>query len=222
MSRVGSEIARLRREKGITQKQLGKMAGVSESFIDEVESGKKVLNGALFARIIKLLGQEEDKYELYTDDKAEPGKEIPVKSMKAVPKPVQAIWDDALAGVLKSIPVYEYAMDKAIESRQLPVISNKVEGYPKDKVFYLKISDDDMSGFRIMKGDIALAFSNPEIEKDAIYLIELQGKRMIRQIKKLGGEKLLLVNNSGNLGTEMTTVKDIKVLARLVKLEIVL
>lgn len=222
MSRVGSEIARLRREKGITQKQLGKMAGVSESFIDEVESGKKVLNGALFARIIKLLGQEEDKYELYTDDKVEPGKEVPVKSMKAVPKPVQEIWDDALAGVLKSIPVYGYAMDKVIESRQLPVISNKVEGYPKDKVFYLKISDDDMSGFRIMKGDIALAFSNQEIEKDAIYLIELQGKRMIRQIKKLGGDKLLLVNNSGNLGTEMTTVKDIKVLAKLVKLEIIL
>lgn len=222
MSRVGSEIARLRREKGITQKQLGKMAGVSESFIDEVESGKKVLNGALFARIIKLLGQEEDKYELYTDDKSESGREVPVKSMKAVPKPVQAIWDDALAGVLKSIPVYTYDMDKVLESRQLPVISNKVEGYPKDKVFYLKISDDDMSGFRIMKGDIALAFSHQEIEKDAIYLIELQGKRMIRQIKKLGGEKLLLVYNSGNLGTEMTTVKDIKVLAKLIKLEIVL
>lgn len=222
MSRVGLEICKLRKEKGMTKKQLGKLIGVSEGFIDEVESGKKVLNGALFSRTIKILGQEEDKYDLYTNEAAEPGKELSPKSIKAVPKAVQPIWNDALAGVLKAVPVYQYSMDKVIEHRQLPVISNRVEGHPKDKVFYIQIEDDDMSGFRIMKGDIALSYSTQEIEKDAIYLIEMNKKRMVRQIKKLGGEKLLLVYNNGKLATEMTSTKDINILAKLIKLEIML
>jgi len=47
-------------------------------------------------------------------------------------------------------------MDKAVDAKQLPIIQNKVEGFPKDKVFYLIIEDDDMSGFRILKDDLAL------------------------------------------------------------------
>ena len=111
-------------------------------------------------------------------------------------------------------------MDKIIATKQLPVVSNKVEGLAKDKVFYLKIEDNDMSGFRIMKEDLALAFSTQEFEKEGIYFIEYNDKRVVRQIKKLDIDKLLLIGNKGSLVTETVALKNIKILARLIRLEI--
>ena len=65
MSRVGDQISSQRKEKGLTQKQLGKMIGASEGFIDEVESGKRVMNDSMFSRITKALGQTSDKADIF-------------------------------------------------------------------------------------------------------------------------------------------------------------
>lgn len=222
MSRMGSEICRLRKEAGMTQKQLAKMVGVTERFIEEIETGKKVLNSDLIVRVSKALRQEVGKLDLY--DEAEvirrPEPEKNVK--KVIEKPVQDVWTDALAGVIMSVPVYDFKMEKAVDTKHLPIIANKVEGFPKDKVFYLTVEDNEMSGFRLAKGDLVFVCSAQEIEKDAIYFIELEGKKSIRQIKKLDKDKVLLVCNSGSLTTETASRKDVKVLARLIRLEIML
>lgn len=220
MSRVGDQISSVRKEKGLTQKQLAKLVGVSESFIDEVESGKKVMKDDMLSRITKVLGQSSDKadmYEIPDGAKEEVTEKAPVK---LVPKPVQQVWSDALESIMKTVVVYDYKMDKTIATKQLPVISNKVEGLAKDKVFYLKIEENDMNGFRIMKDDLALAYSTQEIEKDGIYFIDYNEKRVVRQVKKLEGDKLLLVSNEGSLVTQTVYQKGVKIIARLVRLEI--
>ena len=104
----------------------------------------------------------------------------------------------------------------------MPIIANKVEGFPKEKVFYLTVEDNEMSGFRLAKGDLVLSYQTSEVEKDAIYLLEHGGRRMIRQIKKLDHDKLLLVGNNGSLSTDTVMNKEAKVLARLIRLEIML
>jgi transcriptional regulator with XRE-family HTH domain len=219
---MGSEICRLRKEAGMTQKQLAKQLGVTERFVEEVESGKKVLNSELIARVSKVLRQEAGKLELYDEveisRRPEPDKSV----KKVIEKPVQEIWTDALAGVIMTVPVYDGKMEKTVGTRQLPILSNKVEGYPKDKVFYLTIEDNEMSGFRIAKGDLVLAYGTQEIEKEGFYFIELAGKKAIRQVRKLDQEKLLLVGNSGGLTTETVKKAEIKVLAKLIRLEIAL
>ena len=58
MSRVGDKIKQVREAKAISQKQLGKKIGVSESFINEVEMGKKVINEKFLEKISKILGEE--------------------------------------------------------------------------------------------------------------------------------------------------------------------
>lgn len=222
MSRVGSDIKRLRTEKGITQKQLGRLVGVAESFIIEVESGKKVIGDNLLTRVYKALGQELGDKNIDAENEKAIGKDGPQKSPRPAPKPVTEIWSDAFDSILKTVPVYDYKMEKTPEVKKMPVIDNKIEGYPKDKVFYLRIEEDDMSGFRIVKGDLALAFSTQEVERDAIYLIEHNKVRIIRQIKRLDGSKVLLVGNKGSLNTETAPLKDVKVIARLIRLEIAL
>ncbi|NLK86982.1 MAG: LexA family transcriptional regulator [Clostridiaceae bacterium] len=220
MSRIGSEICRLRKEAGMTQKQLGKLIGVSERFIDEVESGKRVMNSDLINRVSRVLRQEAGKLDLFdeTEIRSRPEPDKTVK--KVIEKPVREIWTEALAGVIMTVPVYGYDLEKTTASKQLPIIDNKVEGCPKDKVIYIRAEDDSMSGFRIMKGDLALAVRTSEAEKDSVCLVEYKGARLIRQIKRLDQGKLLLVGNSGRLTTEAVSKNEVRILARLIRLEI--
>ncbi|NLD49013.1 MAG: helix-turn-helix transcriptional regulator [Clostridiaceae bacterium] len=221
MSRMGSEIARLRKEVGMTRKQLAKAIGVTEAFIVNVEAGKRIIKEDLIGKISKALRQEVGKLNLYDDEKdnkPEPDRNV----VRVVEKPVQDVWNDALSGILMAVPVYNYKMEKLAETRQLPIVSNKVEGFPKDKVFYLQIEDNEMTGFRMSKGDYAFALSVQDIDTDGIYFIQYNGKRMVRQVKKLGGGKLLLVGNRGSLSTDTVYRKDANILARLIRLDITL
>jgi transcriptional regulator with XRE-family HTH domain len=222
MSRIGSEICRLRKEAGMTQKQLAKQLGVTEKFIVEVENGKKVINSELISRVSKVLSQESGKFELYDEAEISRRPEPDPTVKRVIEKPVKEIWTDALAGVLMSVPVYKYSMDKAVDSKKLPIIANKVEGCPKDKVFYLIVEDNEMSGFRLLRGDMVLACEVPEFEKDALYFIEVGGRRYIRQVKRLDQDKLLIIGNSGSLDTKTISKKELKIMAKLIRLEVAL
>lgn len=227
MSRVGDNIKKLRTEAGMSLKQLAKKLGVAENFINEVENGRKVVNEEVINRISKILGkdindigmsvEEQSTLEVHQDVKPAPVKRE-VKSVKT--EAVQEIWSSAFGSVLKEVPVYEYDMKKVITTRLLPLQGNKIEGYAQDKVFFLTIADDDMLGFRMAKGDIAFAHQVIEIENNAVYLLQYNSDRVIRQIKKLDGNKLLLISNKGSLRTETVTIKDIKIIAKLDRVEI--
>jgi transcriptional regulator with XRE-family HTH domain len=222
MSRVGSEICRLRKEAGLTQKQLAKSTGVSEGFIEEVESGRRIINSDLIARFAKALRQEAGKLDLFNEDEIRQRPEPERNVKRVIEKPVQKIWTDALAGVIMNVPVYDLKMDKAVGSKSLPIVSNKVDGFPKDRVFYLTAADNEMTGFRIAKGDLVFSCRTQELEKEGIYLIEYGGKRCVRQVKKLNQDKLLLIGNDGSLSTVTAPAKEVNILAALIRLEIML
>ena len=175
MSRIGQEISKLRLQKGMTQKQLAKKLGVSEGFILDIESGKKIISDDMIGRVSKALDFELGPIGLFasddkladtrnvTENSRSPRSGISPKiqdsaSKNTSPQPVQEVWDDAFGNILKTVPVYGYRMDKLIDKKLLPIEKNKVEGFQKEKVFYLNIEDSDMSGFRISKGDRAFRY----------------------------------------------------------------
>ncbi len=220
MSRIGSKISSIRTQKGMTQKQLAKAMGVNEKFIIDVEAGKRVISDDLIKRISKILDQDITEMLVYEASAELPVKEGPKPQRRLVEPEVQKVWNDAFDSILKTISVYDYTLARAIDTRQLPIVGNKVEGYPKEKVLYIEIQDNDMVGFRMVKGDMAFGYLTHEIENNALCLVEYNGERALRQIKKLEGDKILLISNRGTLGTETVSSKEIKVLARLVRLEI--
>ena len=87
-------------------------------------------------------------------------------------------------------------------------------------MLYLEIEDNEMSGFRMMTGDIAFAHLVKEVSNNGIFLVEHKGKRKIRQIKSLGNSKVLLVSNGGALMTETCELREIEVIAKLERVEI--
>jgi transcriptional regulator with XRE-family HTH domain len=239
MSRIGQEINKVRQQKGLSPKQLAKKLGVSESFVLDIETGKKIINDDMIGKVSKALDFElgpiglfasEDKLgqvQTKTEDNSSRTTTGTRVSANTAPKaaaqqPVQEVWDDAFGNILKTVPIYDYRMDKLIDKKLLPIEKNKVEGFQKEKVFYLSIEDSDMVGFRIFKGDRALCVLTNEIASDGVFFVEYSGTRAVRQVKRLQADKLLLICNKGSLITETINTKDIKVLARLIKLEIIL
>jgi transcriptional regulator with XRE-family HTH domain len=216
MSRVGDRIKQVREAKGISQKQLAKKIGVADSFINEVETGRKVLNEKFLEKISKVLGEEieDTSISFHAEEYVEERKP---KLEKPSQEKVSEVWNDAFSSVLKNVAIYKYDLDKAIGIKQMPIISNKVEGYAQDKVLFLEIENDDMIGFRICSGDIA--HLTHEIENNAFSLVDYNGERVLRQIKKLDGNKVLLVSNKGSLKTDTVNNKEIKVIARLDRVE---
>lgn len=230
MSRVGDTLKSARLKAGVTQKALAKKLGVSEKYINEVEIGRRVVQESFIERAAKILKVDLTNISMVVtdDDLKKEEKEIRdtiVKEKKVSPKVLgetSEVWTEAFSSVLKKVNIYDYNLSKIFGYRDMPNYSNKIEGYPAEKVLYIKIQDNDMAGFRIMSGDIAFAHLVKEPTNNGIFLLENKGKRIIRQIKILGNSKALLVSNEGSVYTETVELNTIKIIAKLEKIEVLL
>lgn len=215
MSRVGVKIQDARTKRGIPLKQLARKLGVSESFLTDVENGRKILNEDYIKRIEKVLDINLNE-DIFIEV------EEPIENIKEVEKTgtINKQWEDAFSHILKKIPVCDINLKEIYDYKFLPIIDRKIEGYNPEKVAYITVPDDSMRGFRIHKGDKIMLFINPEIVNNSIALVEVDGKRAIRQIKRLDSNKALVISHSNDLKTETRDVKSFNVIAKCIRLEV--
>ena len=220
MSRVGERIKEAREKSGMTQKALAKKLGVAEKFVNEVETGRKIINESLISKVSKVLNTDLNDINMVVTDE-ELQKELKAEKQLRQTKPadVNEVWNQAFGSVLKNVPIYDYSLAQVKGYKQLATASNKIDGHTANKVFYLKIDNNDMTGYRIQENDLALCYSIKEIENNSICLVEFNGKRVIRQIKKLDNVKALLISNNGSMRTETANIKEVKAIAKLYRIE---
>ena len=221
MSRVGLKIKEAREKSGMTQKALAKKLGVAEKFINEVETGRRIVQESFIDKAAKVLNADLNDVSMVVTDEAlmeERKNYVAINKQEKIQN--EEFWDNAFSSVIKNVQVYNYNLKNVKGKIELPIHSNKVEGFPQDKVMYLEIQDNEMSGFRIMEGDLAFSHLVKEISNNGIFLVDYKGKRKIRQIKSLGNSKLLLVSNGGSLMTETVESREISVIAKLERIEI--
>lgn len=223
MSRIGDKIKEARLKANIPQKALAKKLGVSEKYINEVEMGRKVAQESFINKASKLLNVDlNDVNMLAADEDLMEEKRIERESKPNVKKDNKSneVWENAFSSVLKNVPIYDYELRNVKGHKELPIHSNKVEGYPQDKVIYLEISDDEMSGFRMLKGDLVFGHLVTELNQNGFYLVNYNGKTKIREIRRLDNSKVLLMSNRGSVMTETVEVRNMKVIAKLDRVEI--
>ncbi|MDK0919408.1 XRE family transcriptional regulator [Clostridium perfringens] len=220
MSRVGERIKEAREKSGMTQKALAKKLGVAEKFVNEVETGRKIINESLISKVSKVLNTDLNDINMVVTDE-ELQKELKAEKQVRQTKPaeVNEVWNQAFGSVLKNVPIYDYSLAQVKGYKQLATASNKIDGHTANKVFYLRIENNDMTGYRIQENDLALCYSIKEIENNSICLVEFNGKRVIRQIKKLDNVKALLISNNGSMRTETANIKEVKSIAKLYRIE---
>lgn len=220
MSRVGERIKEAREKSGMTQKALAKKLGVAEKFVNEVETGRKIINESLISKVSKVLNTDLNDINMVVTDE-ELQKELKAEKQVRQTKPaeVNEVWNQAFGSVLKNVPIYDYSLAQVKGYKQLATASNKIDRHTANKVFYLRIENNDMTGYRIQENDLALCYSIKEIENNSICLVEFNGKRVIRQIKKLDNVKALLISNNGSMRTETANIKEVKAIAKLYRIE---
>ncbi len=229
MSRLGDTIRAARIKAKMTEKALGKKCGLAESFIKDVETGRKIVSDDQAQRILKVLGvanpistelevaaEPEVKlrpkpraYILPVEEAAAPEAEAAKESSDA--------WLDALGGVVKRVPVM--SPDGVVIDHVLtPIVGGKIEGGAPDKVLYYRCPDDMLRGFRVHAGDLLLVVPATKPEDGQLMLVQYKGQRFVRKLLKMDGGRIQMQAFDYEFSSVTGTIMDVKVLGRCVKL----
>jgi len=230
MSRLGDTIKSARLKARMTEKALGKKCGLAESFIKDVESGRKIVSDDQAQRILKVLGvanpvstelevaaepavklrPKPRAYVISAEEQAETARRAAEESSDA--------WLDALGGVVKRVPVMS-PDGLVIDHVLTPIVNGRIEGGAPDKVLYYRCPDDMLRGFRVHAGDLLLIVPATKAEDGALMLVEYGGERMVRKLLKLDGGRIQLQAFDHEFTATVGTIMDVKVLGRCVRLE---
>ncbi len=227
MSRLGTTIREARIKAKMPAKALGKKVGVSESVINDIESGRRIVSDDLASRMLKMLGVSNPvstELEVAAEPKVvtrpAPAPYVqPINSAKekASGAPSDA-WLDALGGVVKRVPIMEMN-GIVIEHKVLPVTGGKIEGGNPDKVLYYRMPDDSMRGFRIYAGDLLFTVPQTNAVDDSIMVLEYKGKRIVRKVRKQQSGKLMLQHYDREFADEVVSPNEITIIGRCLRLE---
>lgn len=226
MNRVAKKIKEARAKAKMTEKELAKKCGLSVSYIIQIESGKKVVNEKVAEKILKVLGE---KLEFLNQEDSATQKSVDTgsnkKTVESKPKeqfynikPTEQ-WSDALANIIKKFPIYEVSSNKVVGHKELPILNKKIEGYNWEKILFVKSQDNVMEAFRIKKNDVIMVQLTNEIQNGSIYLIEMNNKRMIRQLQKKPSRKVMIITEPNENNSDIRDLNKIKVIGKCVKVE---
>lgn len=235
MSRLGDLIRLERTRQGMTHKQVARKCGVSDKYLMEVEAGTRIIQDEQARRILKVMGlTQQTEADFSLDDIAatvdlqsavpqltravEKKEKQPVAEAKADPGVSGSIWLDALAGVLKHVPIYNAVM-KEVGHRLLPITGGKIEGANPDKVFYFMAPDNDLRGFRVQRGDLVLVVPAQAAVDGAIMLLQTPQGRMLRKVKRVNDYQAMLQKYDDGFESEIKNYSDIMFVGRCVRLE---
>ena len=229
MSRLGDTIHAARLKAKLTEKALGKKCGLAESYIRDLESGRKIVSDEQAQRILKALGVKnpvstelevaaEPEVKLRPRPRAYvlPVQEQEEAARKAAEESSDA-WLDALGGVVRRVPVMS-PDGLVIDHVLTPIVNGKIEGGAPDKVVYYRCPDDMLRGFRVHAGDLLLTVPASKAEDGALMLVEYRGERLVRKLLKLDGGRIQMQAFDHEFAATVGTIMDVKVLGRCVKL----
>ena len=235
MSRLGDLIRLERTRQGLTHKQVARKCGVSDKYLMEVEAGTRIIQDEQARRILKVMGlTQQTEADFSLDDIAatvdlqsavpqltravEKKEKQPVAEAKADPGVSGSIWLDALAGVLKHVPIYNAVM-KEVGHRLLPITNGKIEGANPDKVFYFMAPDNDLRGFRVQRGDLVLVVPAQAAVDGAIMLLQTPQGRVLRKVKRVNDYQAMLQKYDDAFESEIKNFNEITFVGRCVRLE---
>ncbi|MBQ9943871.1 MAG: helix-turn-helix domain-containing protein [Clostridia bacterium] len=235
MSRLGDLIRLERTRQGMTHKQVARKCGVSDKYLMEVEAGTRIIQDEQARRILKVMGlTQQTEADFSLDDIAatvdlqsavpqltravEKKEKQPVAEAKADPGVSGSIWLDALAGVLKHVPIYNAVM-KEVGHRLLPITNGKIEGANPDKVFYFMAPDNDLRGFRVQRGDLVLVVPAQAAVDGAIMLLQTPQGRVLRKVKRVNDYQAMLQKYDDGFESEIKNYNEIMFVGRCVRLE---
>jgi len=221
MNKTAEKIKLARLKKNMTPKQLAKKCGLTANYIEQVESGKKIISESIASKIFKVLEMKPDALS----QEAMARREEYVRK-RPKPQPVQKVqhtavdhapsWSGALDNILRKYTVYNAHTKKEVGVKTIPTLEKKVEGYHCDKISFIEVFDNTMSSYNILEDDILMLFLTKDITNDKIYYFEYENTPYVRKLRKEQNKKVSLYSDNQTL---MVDLDKIKLIGKVVKLE---
>lgn len=249
MSVIGQNIKKAREKKAMSTKELAKKAGISESALIDVESGKKVPNTQIVQAVSKVLAISVDAIEpsyfsdfFEEEEKSQKEVKSTFKSNARTPIPVATaasakntnpneIADTSIGNafskaankipvLLKINPAKPFPDGQdALDYKLEPVFQGKNLGAPQGEFIYFIAPDNSMNNSRILKGDLVLIFITNSIMDKDIVLAVCNGKTYLRRIKKIEDKKILLFPDNPEAEVLIANQSEVKVYGKAVRVE---
>lgn len=233
MSRVGDNIKKVRESSGMSARQLAKKMGVSESFLLDVESGRKVANEAMIQRFSKILGRNVselglDSFEttVFKEEK-EAQRQTRVREARPVKAPVKAapikersdVWEQAFGSTLKNVPIYSPAFQDPVGHKLYPIEDGRINGIQAEKAVVVRQDSDELKGYGIFRNSCLMGSPVKELVQGGYYLLSIHGRNLIRKVRLPGNANVLLCTWQEREISESVTLKDVKPLVQFTRME---
>ncbi len=225
MNRVGQALLEARLKAKMSPKELAKKCGLTESFILQVESGKKIAQEAIIEKMMKAVGAGFDQLDpsaLIEKEKVVAVKPV-LKPQIVHEKPSETValtgqWKDALAGVIRAYPIMRG--NKQQGEMEMVIANKKIEGVHPDMVAVV-LSQDTVESLRVHDGDILILSTDTQLINDKLYYIQYYGKYLLRRLRK--EQNGMLTVSPGLSGGAAEQVKDgqIKLVGRVIRVQFV-
>ena len=220
----------------LSEKALAKKLGVSESFVIDVEQGRKVVNESMIGKFSKILQinvsdlglnsletevvREDREVERQSRLKPTVSKPPAAKTeMKPNTRPTEELWSQAFGENLKNVPILETDLTTPAGKRLYPVENGRIREHNTDKVVLVKCPTDELEGFLIGKGALLMGVPVKEIAEDGIYLIAVDGKQMIRKMRNLHNGNCLAIAKKDREISFTAALREIKPLLKFFSVE---
>lgn len=221
MNKTAEKIQLARLKKNMTPKQLAKKCGLTANYIEQIESGKKIISESIAEKIFKVLEVKSSSVSLEAMARRE---EVVRQAPK--PKPVKKVqhhrvehapsWSGAFDNIIRKYPVYNAHTKKQIAEKTIPTLDTKVEGYHCDKISFIEVFDDTMASYNILEGDVLMMFLTQDITNEKIYYFEYENRPYIRKLRKEANRKVSLYSDNQTMTVELDKIK---LIGKIVKLE---
>jgi phage repressor protein C with HTH and peptisase S24 domain len=130
-------------------------------------------------------------------------------------------WEMAFGNVLRKMPVHDLATWQIKDYKLQPLINNKIDGFAPDKVIFVRVAGQSLHGLGIKEGDVLKVVLLRDIVHNGVHIVDIGGKPSVRRLRKLDGDKVLLMEFDRENKTEIRGSKEVNVIGRCLSAEIV-
>jgi transcriptional regulator with XRE-family HTH domain len=228
MNPVAEKIQKERIRAGLTEKMLARKCSLSESYIRQVEAGKKIISEEAAHKILQALDVEPDVlhqgiHEQQPTSQADKMDHLPkVSSAQHLHEmPVESTdqWSDALAHIIRRFPVEHLINGKITGHKELPVLGKKIDGCPLEKIRFYQVPDSTMQEAGIHTNDHLMVCETEEIINGGFYVIETHGRRIIRKLWKDQKKTISMTKGLPGESPANLNSSQVKIIGRCIKVE---
>lgn len=220
MNNTGKKIQDARLKKNMTTKQVAKKCGLTANYIEQIESGKRIINESIAEKIFKVLEMKTDALSQEAMARREVVKARPkvkkVEKVKHHSVDMAPSWSGALDNILRKYTIYNAHTKKEVGVKTVPTLDKKVESFHCDKIGFIQVFDNTMSRFNILEDDVLMIYMTQDITNDQIYYFEYENRSYIRKLRKEQNKNVSLYSDNQ---TQMVPLDRIKLIGRIVSLE---